>query len=111
MKTPISMRIEADLLEAARGAAASEHRSLANLIEVALAERIGFSLEDRRMEVLVPEGAAKLRGAKIVPAAGQTADDVARAQASFDRLLDIADASERRGKAGSPRRRRSAGGR
>jgi len=95
MKTPISMRIDEDLLEAARATAASEHRSLANLIEVALAQRIGYRLEDRRLRVLVPGGVAAVRGAKIVPVEGETEDEVARAQATFDRLLDIAEHDER----------------
>lgn len=91
MKTPISMRIDDGLLEAARATAASEHRSLANLVEVALARRIGYRLGDRQLRVLVPEGAAALRGAKVLPAEGETAEEVAKAQAMFDRLLDIAE--------------------
>lgn len=96
MKTPISMRIEADLLEAAKGAAAAEHRSLANLVEVALADRIGYRLSDRRMEVHLPEGASALRGAKVVPAEWETPTEVERAQASIDRLAELATAAERR---------------
>lgn len=94
MKTPISMRIEADLLEAAKGAAAAEHRSLANFVEVALADRIGYRHAERRMEIHVPEGATGLRGAKVVPSDWETAEDIKRAQSAFDRLVDIAAASE-----------------
>ena len=95
MKVPVSMRIDDGLLNAAQEAAVAEHRSFANLVEVALAQRIGYRLEQRRMAVLVPEGAAKLRGAKIVPAEWETSEDVTRAQANLERLLDIAGSARK----------------
>jgi len=96
MKTPISMRLDDGLIEAAKLAAAEQHRSLANFVEIALAERIGYELRNRRMTVLVPGGTERLRDAKVVANPGESADEVARAQRLLDRLLDIADAKEAR---------------
>ncbi len=46
MKTPITVRVEAGLLAAARHGAAQENRTLTNLIETALRRRV----EERALE-------------------------------------------------------------
>jgi hypothetical protein len=46
------------------------------------------------MTILTPEGAEELRGAKVVPAHWEISENVAQAQANFERLLDIAEAAE-----------------
>jgi len=103
MKAPISMRLDPQLLEAAKSAASKEHRSLANLVEVALAERIGYDLEARRLVVTVAAPAAAMRGARIVPSSWEAVEEIAQVQANFDRLIELAEAAEQsRGPAGEP---------
>ena len=41
MKKPVTVRVDADLLDAARACAAREHRTLTNFIEMSLRGRIG----------------------------------------------------------------------
>jgi hypothetical protein len=46
MKKALTVRLNPDLLDAARSCAAREHRTLTNFIEVSLLERMGQSSSD-----------------------------------------------------------------
>lgn len=83
MKTAISLRIEADLLSAAREAAARDSRGLTDFIEQALREKIGA---DNGFQLVAP---ANARALKVLPEPGETAAETAEAQRVYDALLDL----------------------
>jgi hypothetical protein len=95
-KTLVSMRFDDGLLEVARKAAGDDNRSLSNLAETALAEKLGYEIKrrPRRLQVLAPEGVESLRGMKVRPEPGDTPETLALEQALFERLLDIAEAQQ-----------------
>ena len=64
MKKPVTVRVDPDLLDAARACAAREHRSLTNFIEMSLRSRIGDQSSDAatRRTRLVSSQAGSSRG-------------------------------------------------
>lgn len=85
MRKPITVRLDPAVLEAARGRAQSDNRTLAEYIESLVRKDLRIDEHAAELEVVAP---ADIRDSTAVPLPGETDEDRKRRDAVFAAVLD-----------------------
>ena len=84
MRRPVTMRLDQDVLTAARRRASGDNRTLTNYVETLLRRDLQIGI-DQRLEVIAPPG---IRDAVAVPVPGETDAERRRRDDLFFAVLD-----------------------
>lgn len=85
MRKPMTIRIDTDLLKAAKAQARKENRTVTNYIETVLRRDLSLDASPEEVEVLAP---ADVRQYRAVPKPGESKEETELAQRIFDKILD-----------------------
>lgn len=85
MRKPMTIRIDTDLLEAAKAQARKENRTVTNYIETVLRRDLSLDESPEEVEVLAP---SDVRQYRAVPKPGESKEETELAQRIFDKILD-----------------------
>lgn len=85
MRQSVTMRLDPDVLKAARSRAADDNRTLTNYIETLMRRDLQMSGAEPAMEIIAP---VDIRNSVAVPIPGETEEDRKRRDEVFFAVLD-----------------------
>lgn len=85
MRQSVTMRIDPDVLKAARSKAVSDNRTLTNYVETLMRRDLQMGTSQSDLEVIAP---ANIREAVAVPIPGETEEERKRRDDVFHAILD-----------------------
>ncbi len=85
MRKPMTIRIDTNVLEAAKTRAQQENRTVTNYIETVLRRDLMMADTSEEVEVYAP---ADVRQYRMVPKPGETKEQTELAERAFKKILD-----------------------